>query len=426
MAERVKTRKLLVITERFYPEQFLVNELVPQFVQSGFDVRVLTQAPSYPKGRLYTGYSNPLFSKTQELGATVLRVRTVLGYKQSVVKKVLNYLSFSFLASVALMITGRTFDSVFVFQTGPLTQAVPLFLVRGAEGRRCLWTQDVWPDTVFEYGFPRTGGIAAALKALVRRIYAHTDCIAVTSPGFRDSVVRYASPRVRVIYVPQWAPKELLSASAADHPGRALGVARADILFRFAGSIGTMQNLDVVLRGFARASAKDPRLMLEIIGDGSEKEKLQQLAYELALQRVVFSGRVPMRDVMPLLRESDFLVLPLTARGTVGKTIPAKFQAYLAAARPILGILAGPVAEMIVNEGLGFVADPISAFAVAEGFLCAAASTMDQREEIASREKMFLSANFSRQKAIGKFLECLTVGYPLNTKGIDKLSKGES
>jgi glycosyltransferase involved in cell wall biosynthesis len=403
----VTVKKLLIITERFYPEQFLINELVPQFVASGFDVRVLTQAPSYPMDRLYDGYSNRLLSRSREFGATVFRIRTVMGYKKSVVKKALNYISFAFLATTALIVTGRTYQSVFVFQTGPLTQAVPLLFVRGAGGRRCLWTQDVWPDTVFEYGLPPRGGLAWAIKALVRLIYSHCDSIAVTSPGFRESVVRYASRNSRVLYVPQWAPKELLDASLS-HSRNGRRSPGAGILFRFAGSIGTMQNLDIVLRAFARASAQDHRLVLEIIGDGSEKERLERLARQLGVNHVLFTGRLPMRDVMPLLKESDFLVLPLVGSGTVGKTIPAKFQAYLAAGRPILGILAGAAAEMIEREGLGFLADPESLEAVTQGFLSAAASTADQRDGISRRQRDFLAANFSKQKAVDAFIECVS------------------
>ena len=92
-----------------------------------------------------------------------------------------------------------------------------------------------------------------------------------------------------------------------------------------------------------------------------------------------------MNEVMPLLEESDFLVLPLVGEGTVGKTIPAKFQAYLAAARPIFGVLAGTVAEMIEKEGLGILGDPRSISAVREGFLSAAASSRDRRSEISRR-----------------------------------------
>jgi glycosyltransferase involved in cell wall biosynthesis len=408
MAKGMKRKKLLIITERFHPEQFLINEMVPQFTASGFDVTVLTQAPSYPMDTLYHGYTNRLLTKTHELSATVYRVRTVLGYKKSVVKKIINYVSFAFLACVALIITGRSYHSVLVFQTGPLTQAVPLLFVRGARGRRCLWTQDVWPDTVFEYGFPEKGGLAAVVKALVTIIYRHCDSIAVTSPGFMDSVVRYAARNVRVLYIPQWAPQQLLDPPVPGHLARPERSSQAEVLFRFAGSIGTMQNLEIVLRAFAMARAKDSRLVLEIIGDGSEKERLEHLARELGLDSVLFTGRLPMADVMPLLKESDFLVLPLVGKGTVGKTIPAKFQAYLAAARPIFGVLAGPVAEMIEKESLGFVASPISVDEVSEGFLVAAASSTHQRAAISRRETAFLAATFSRQKAMDKFVECVS------------------
>lgn len=245
------------------------------------------------------------------------------------------------------------------------------------------------------------------LKLLVRSIYSRCDSIAVTSPGFRESVVHYAPAHTRVIYVPQWAPKELLD-SALSPDLRAERRVRKHVYFRFAGTIGTMQNLQIVIQAFARAAVQDERLSFEIIGDGSEKESLEQLAHQICAGRVSFRGRLPMRDVMPLLQESDFLVLPLVGKGTVGKTIPAKFQAYLAAARPIFGILAGTVGEIIGKEGLGIVADPSDVNAIERGFLSAASLKEQAIEEISRRERGYLLANFSKQLAISRFLENLS------------------
>ena len=40
--------KVLVIVERFYPEDFLANDLVAEWKKLGDEVEVLTQVPSYP------------------------------------------------------------------------------------------------------------------------------------------------------------------------------------------------------------------------------------------------------------------------------------------------------------------------------------------------------------------------------------------
>ena len=43
-----RENKVLVIGEAFYPEDFLINDLVQEWEKDGYDFEVLTRAPSYP------------------------------------------------------------------------------------------------------------------------------------------------------------------------------------------------------------------------------------------------------------------------------------------------------------------------------------------------------------------------------------------
>ena len=48
-----RRKKVLVVTQYFWPEEFRVNELVSRLVLSGFDVDVVTGRPNYPDGDIY-------------------------------------------------------------------------------------------------------------------------------------------------------------------------------------------------------------------------------------------------------------------------------------------------------------------------------------------------------------------------------------
>ena len=92
--------KVLVIVERFYPEDFLVNDLVAEWKKLGDEVEVLTQVPSYPFDRIFDGYKNKAYQTTREyLDIPVHRVSTIFGYNTSVKRKVLNYLHFGWMTS---------------------------------------------------------------------------------------------------------------------------------------------------------------------------------------------------------------------------------------------------------------------------------------------------------------------------------------
>ncbi|ELV8605449.1 glycosyltransferase WbuB, partial [Vibrio vulnificus] len=48
--------KLLVVSQYFWPEQFLINELVDSLSSEGHEVEVLTAEPNYPSGEIYSDY----------------------------------------------------------------------------------------------------------------------------------------------------------------------------------------------------------------------------------------------------------------------------------------------------------------------------------------------------------------------------------
>lgn len=154
----MKKQRLLILTERFFPEEFLINDLATAWQQRGYEVDLLTQVPSYPHDRIYEGYVNRLFQTTREFhDIPVHRVRTVLGYNTSLVRKILNYLSFACLTSLWALVNGWRYDRVFIYHTGPLTMATAALVLRFlCRKPTMIWTQDVWPDTVYAYGFKQT------------------------------------------------------------------------------------------------------------------------------------------------------------------------------------------------------------------------------------------------------------------------------
>ncbi|MFA7184994.1 MAG: hypothetical protein WC082_08885, partial [Victivallales bacterium] len=94
--EKRKSREksILVITERFHPEEFGINELALYWKQKGYNVYVLTQAPSYPFDKVYSDYKNRLFHKEVWEGIVIYRIFTVLGYKKNVLLKIWHYIQF--------------------------------------------------------------------------------------------------------------------------------------------------------------------------------------------------------------------------------------------------------------------------------------------------------------------------------------------
>ena len=94
-------KRVLLVTQYFYPENFKGNDIAFELSQRGYKVEVLTGIPNYPEGRYTTGYG--VFSRRIETinGVKVFRVfqtprgKGFLGLSLNYCSFVLSSVSFS-------------------------------------------------------------------------------------------------------------------------------------------------------------------------------------------------------------------------------------------------------------------------------------------------------------------------------------------
>jgi phosphatidylserine/phosphatidylglycerophosphate/cardiolipin synthase-like enzyme len=50
-------KKILIVSQYFFPERFRVNDLAFQLNNKGYEVTVLTGLPNYPDGKYFQGFN---------------------------------------------------------------------------------------------------------------------------------------------------------------------------------------------------------------------------------------------------------------------------------------------------------------------------------------------------------------------------------
>ena len=392
--------KILIIAERFYPEEFIINELAQEWMKKGFLVEVLTQVPSYPFAKVFQGYSNRLFQKTEWNGINIYRFFTVTGYRDSLFLKLLNYFSFAFVSTIVAVFIGKKYDRIFVYQTGPLTQSIGAVIIKKIFGKKIyIWIQDVWPDTVYAYGFKKTWFLKKTLDVFVRTIYKNCEKIFISCKGFNPKVKEYFS-NAKIIYSPQWAPTALNYDQISSHE-----LLKEGINFTFAGNIGKVQNLENVIRGFAFLLKSDDQINLNIIGDGSNLEALKNIVKEESIANVHFWGRKPLKEMPRWFEGSDVLIISLIDEPIFSLTVPAKFQAYLASGKPIYCVMKGEVADLVMNNKIGFVSHPNNIDDIKAGFEKFLSTSKQELRAFGSNMKSLLNNEYDRDKIIEQMTE---------------------
>ncbi len=379
---------ILIVSEVFYPENFHVNDFAQVMVERGHHVKVMTRQPSYPAGYVFQNYRNDKYSVEKWGGIEIHRFDIIEGYRDSKIKKIKNY--FHYVKRGKDVITNLVcgIDLIIVYQTGPLSVALPAIYAKKKFGIPVIvWTFDIWPDTVYMYGFPNIAPISTIVNYIIKKVYGNSNAIMVSSQKFKDTIHQYF-PKADISYAPNWQIE-------VEEKPTSLTFDKSKINFVFTGNISKAQNLDNTIRGFVKANISDA--VLNIVGDGSTIMHEKDLARELGCQSIVFHGRIPYNEVSSVLNECDFLVLPLTPKAGVDKTEPFKLQSYLKSKKPILGIIRGAGREIIEDNGLGICCDPIDIDDIARGFRQILQLSEEDKQQISLSSEKLLQSRFCKE-----------------------------
>jgi len=153
--------RLLIVSQYFWPEVFLINDLAAELVRRGHSVTVLTGKPNYPSGKLAPGYRRGGVKRETFAGAQVIRVPLLPRGRGGRLSLSLNYLSFAWSASWRLpwILRKQAFDAIFVYGVSPLTAALPAIAAKWLKRAPLItWVQDLWPESVASSGL--CGGAA--------------------------------------------------------------------------------------------------------------------------------------------------------------------------------------------------------------------------------------------------------------------------
>ncbi|MEX2567767.1 MAG: glycosyltransferase family 4 protein [Cyclobacteriaceae bacterium] len=392
------SRKMaLVICEAFYPEDFIINDLVKTWKKNGYNIEVLTRTPSYPFGKVFKGYKNKVYQKTLYDDITVHRFPVITGYQKSGAIKILNYFSFIFFGTITALFIGKKYDKVFIYQTGPLTVALPgVFLKMFYSVKLGIWTQDLWPDTVYAYGFKKTYFSQLLLNSLVKFVYKRCDKIFVSCYGFQKPL-KMLVPKMDIHWVPNWP----MVANNNDTIGPIK--LPGSFNFTFTGNVGKVQNLEIVIKAFKEISDSHPDVFLNIVGDGSNLKALKQLVDKDGINNVNFTGRRPIEEMGSFFEASDVLFLSLVKSPLYNIMIPSKFPTYLTAHKPIFAIMEGEIPNMIKEFKIGFDASPDHLDQIVEGFRYFLDLSKTERLYLSQNSELLLESRFSKEKAVNTF-----------------------
>ena len=335
-------KRLLVLTEVYYPESFIINEL-SQELSKDYQIVVLTRSPSYPQGRIVPGYKNA-FSKTEENGIEIYRIPVFLNYKSSLLAKIANLIWQPIVyGCIAHFLK---WDKLFVYQTGSLYTYTLLWPLRFTKRKTIIWSQDLWPEAGFEFGLPRKGILELLFNWISKFTLTHFKEILVQSEAFENHYRRKYKIESKVIK----------NFSNVEKSKNYIDRSKSNSII-YAGNIGSVQNLEGIIYLFELLKKSNlPINELKIYGDGSRLETL--LSEYGNRPDITFHGRVSPLQIEDELRKCRYAIFSLKG-GPIQMTIPSRLQFLYNSNIPIIYLGIGAAKDIIENTKCGVVIDSL-------------------------------------------------------------------
>jgi glycosyltransferase involved in cell wall biosynthesis len=396
--------RVLILTEYYQPEPIpKPSEVADGLRRRGHQVEVLTGLPNYPKGVLYPGYGLRPWLRERVRDVPVLRVFQVPYHGLSAFGRMLNYGSFMVAAILGGLLVEKP-DVMYVFYP-PLTVGVAARVIGGL--RRVpfvLDVQDIWPDAVVSSGLLREGLLTRLMGRLERWLYGGARRILTVTDGALRNLSTKGVPGEKLVTLPNWIMGDAAEPPSSESVQRARAELDADddFIVTFAGNLGALQDLDTVLEAAELLQREGRRIAVRIIGDGSERKRLEQLAKSKELENLRFLGPYPSARMSAFFAASGALIVHLNAGKLTDLILPTKTLAYMAAGRPIIAATSGATAELIDRARAGLTAPGGDSQALAKAMLEMSDLPNDERQAMGDRGRVMALTEFDREMLIDR------------------------
>lgn len=169
-----------------------------------------------------------------------------------------------------------------------------------------------------------------------------------------------------------------------------------------ASALVRSKNVDAVIRSFAEARAREPRLSLAIHGDGPDRSRLERLAQHLGCSAsVTFAGHSPREALFRQMQGASIFML-LTKKPS--ERLPNVVKEALWAGCAVISSASEGIEELLPDPGIGVVVDPDDPLAVAAALGTLLSERAKDSERRRERARAFVAEHFSSEASMRAYV----------------------
>lgn len=398
-------KRILVVTQHFWPENFRINDIVEGFLADGLEVDVLCGLPNYPKGEWFDGYGPHGPFEEYYKTAQVFRAKELPRRGNTSVNIFLNYVSWPLYAAGNLHRLPGGYDAVFCFNTSPVLMCWPA--IRYARRHHIPLTNyvlDIWPENLYSVLPVQNKLLRGIAQGVSDWLYKRCDRLIAMSDLLQQRLIQRTGKRPeQVAVIPQYC-EDFYASPLRDESLHERFGGRFNLVFT--GTFTPAQSLETVIEavGLARQKGAD-QLHLLLVGDGMSRAALEQFVADRdAGDYVTFYGSVPAKDIPRFTELADALIVSLSDSPDLGLTVPAKVASYMAAGKPVLASMDG-AGFAAVQEAGGLSSPACDAPALAANLNRLYAMSAGERAAMGAKAKDYYLAHYHRAQLLRRLEE---------------------
>jgi len=190
---------------------------------------------------------------------------------------------------------------------------------------------------------------AAAVQAYLPAFCRACDMVISPSAGMRDVLVGFGVD-TPIEIAPNGVDLRPFQNPSTSIDRQELGFSAEDVVLIYVGRLGPEKNLQFLLRSFAGVVQAYDHARLLLIGDGPERESLQELVTHTNIcDCVKFTGMIPYEKIPAYLKIADAFVT-----ASVSEVHPLTVVEAMAAGLPVLGISSPGIGDTIRDGESGY------------------------------------------------------------------------
>jgi colanic acid biosynthesis glycosyl transferase WcaI len=399
--------KILILSINYWPEVTGIGAFTTYRAEylaaAGHEVEVCTTFPYYPSWEVAPEYAGTLVKDQTHNGVGIFRSLCYVPRVPSSVRRILHEGSFIFTSFLRALVRKRP-DVIFVISP-PLGLAASAILLSRLRGIPYIFdVEDLQPDSAAEHNMlPQW-----ALKFLYKveaAAYKNAALVTTLTSGMRKQIVAKGVPAEKVALIEPRMDAALAEIDAEEGQAfrKKYGIGD-EFLVVHSGNIGIKQGLDVIVDAAALNHGDKSTLFL-IVGDGGDRQRIQQRAQKMGLENLRF---------LPLLDEIDFRGL-LAASGVCLVTqrksaseiaFPSKVVTYLAAGCALLASVneQSEIAQTILESEAGVVVEGENPQALLDAAIKLKSANLEQ---FGQNARGYAYLRWSSARVLGNLERCL-------------------